>query len=127
MWCNINIEFVGNDEDEEGLKFWVRMEKDGQRGGRVLCSLEVVPEWYADLHPVGKGRDEPNMNPYLPPPFGRIKFTLNPITCINQFTGPKFRKKCYKILCITCCIIYLIFLVPYIIYFISGEILNPFN
>ena len=122
-----NIEFVGNDEDEEGLKFWVRMEKDGQRGGRVLCSLEVVPEWYADLHPVGKGRDEPNMNPYLPPPFGRIKFTLNPITCINQFTGPKFRKKCYKILCITCCIIYLIFLVPYIIYFISGEILNPFN
>ena len=122
-----NIEFVGNDEDEEGLKFWVQMEKDGVKGGRVLCSIEVVPEWYADLHPVGKGREEPNRNPYLPPPVGRIKFTLNPITCLNQFTGPRFRKKCYKIVGITCCIIYLIFLIPYIIYFISGEIFNPFR
>ena len=122
-----NIEFVGNDEDEEGLKFWVQMEKDGIKGGRVLCSLEVVPEWYADLYPVGKGRDEPNMNPYLPPPFGRVKFTLNPITCLNQFTGPKFRKKCYKHVCIAFCIIYLIFMIPAIVYFISGEIINPFN
>ena len=122
-----NIEFAGKDEDEEGVKFWVQMEKDGKKGGRVLCSLEVVPQWYAELHPVGKGRDEPNMNPYLPPPVGRIKFTLNPITCLNQFTGPKFRKKCYKIVGIICCAVYLAFLIPYIIYFISGEIFNPFN
>ena len=122
-----NIEFVGRDEDEEGVKFWVQMEKDGVKGGRVLCSLEVVPQWYADLYPVGKGREEPNVNPYLPPPVGRIKFTLNPITCLNQFTGPKFRKKCYKIVCITCCIVYLIFMIPYIIYFVSGEIFNPFR
>ena len=122
-----NIEFVGSDEDEEGLKFWVQMEKDGVKGGRVLCALEVVPEWYAELHPVGKGRDEPNMNPYLPPPVGRIKFTLNPITCLNQFTGPKFRKKCYKTCCIICCIVYLAFMIPYIIYFVSGEIFNPFR
>ena len=122
-----NIEFVGSDEDEEGLKFWVQMKKDGLEGGRVLCSIEVVPEWYAELHPVGKGREEPNMNPYLPPPVGRIKFTLNPITCLNQFTGPKFRKKCYKITCIICCIVYLIFLIPYLIYFVSGEIFNPFR
>ena len=122
-----NIEFVGNDEDEEGLKFWVQMEKDGVEGGRVLCSLEVVPEWYAELHPVGKGREQPNMNPYLPPPFGRIKFTLNPITCLNQFTGPKFRKKCYKGVCIACCIIYLAFMIPYLIYFVSGELFNPFR
>ena len=122
-----NIEFAGKDEDEEGVKFWVQMEKDGKKGGRVLCSLEIVPQWYAELHPVGKGRDEPNMNPYLPPPVGRIKFTLNPITCLNQFTGPKFRKKCYKIVGIICCAVYLAFLIPYIIYFISGEIFNPFN
>ena len=122
-----NIEFAGSDEDEEGVKFWVQMEKNGKKGGRVLCSLEVVPQWYADLHPVGKGRDEPNMNPYLPPPVGRIKFTLNPIKLLNQFTGPKFRNKCYKIVGIICCIIYLAFLIPFIIYFISGEIFNPFN
>ena len=122
-----NIEFVGSDEDEEGLKFWVQMEKDGEKGGRVLCSLEIVPEWYAELYPVGKGREEPNQNPYLPPPFGRVKFTLNPITCLNQYTGPKFRKKCYKHVCIACCLIYLILLIPSVIYFISGEIFNPFK
>ena len=122
-----NIEFVGKSEDEEGNKFWIRLEKQGKSGGRVLCSLEIVPQWYADLHPVGKGRDEPNMNPYLPPPVGRIRFSLNPFTMLNQLTGPKFRKKCYCIICFACLIIYLIFMIPYIVYFISGEVLNPFN
>ena len=122
-----NIEFAGRDEDEEGVKFWVQMEKDGKKGGRVLCSLEVVPQWYADMHPVGKGRDEPNQNPYLPPPVGRIKFSLNPFTMLNQLTGPKFRKKCYIIICSICLIIYLIFMIPYIVYFVSGEVFNPFR
>ena len=122
-----NIQFVGRDEDEEGVKFWVQMEKDGKKGGRVLCSIEVMPQWYADLHQVGKGRDEPNMNPYLPPPVGRIKFTLNPFKMLNQFTGPKFRKKLYYIICMICLIAYLIFLVPYIIYFVAGEVFNPFR
>jgi hypothetical protein len=48
-----NIEFAGEDEDPDGVKFWVQLEKNGKKGGRVLCSLEVVPQWYADLHPVG--------------------------------------------------------------------------
>ena len=122
-----NIEFVDKSEDEEGDKFWVQLEKQGKTGGRVLCSLEVLPQWYAELHPVGKGRDEPNMNPYLPPPIGRIKFSWNPFKMFNQLTGPKFRKKCYCICCSICCIIYLIFLIPYLVYFISGEIINPFN
>jgi hypothetical protein len=122
-----NVQFAGRDEDEEGVKFWVQMEKNGKKGGRVLISVEVMPQWYADLHPVGKGRGEPNMNPYLPPPVGRIQFTLNPFKMLNQFTGPKFRKKIYKTLCWICLIVYLIFLVPYIIYFVSGEIFNPFR
>ena len=122
-----NIEFAGKDEDPDGVKFWVQLEKNGKKGGRVLCSLEVVPQWYADLHPVGKGREEPNMNPYLPPPVGRIRFSLNPFTMLNQLTGPKFRKKCYKICCIGICIVYLAFMIPYIVYFVSGEVFNPFR
>jgi len=132
-----HIEFVGKDEDEEGVKFWVKMKKntdekdviDGKekKESRVLCSLEIMPEWYSDLHPVGKGREEPNMNPYLPPPVGRIKFTLNPFKMLNQLTGPKFRKKCYKLVCLLCLTVYLLFAIPYIVYFISGEIFNPFN
>jgi hypothetical protein len=122
-----NIEFVEKSEDEEGNKFWVQLEKKGKKGGRVLCSLEIVPQWYADLHPVGKGREEPNMSPYLPPPTGRIQFTLNPFKMLNQLTGPKFRKKFYCLACKICLILYLIFILPYIIYFIAGEIINPFN
>ena len=122
-----NIEFASKDEDEEGVKFWVQMVKDGKKGGRVLCSIEIVPQWYADLHPVGKGRDEPNMNPYLPPPVGRISFTLNPFKMFNQLTGPKFRKKCYWICFSISCTVYLIFMVPYVVYFISGEVFNPFK
>ena len=122
-----NIEFASQDEDEEGVKFWVQQEKNGKKGGRVLCSLEVVPEWYAELYPVGKGREEPNQNPYLPPPVGRIRFSLNPFTMLNQLTGPKFRKKCYLIICSICCVVYLIFMVPYIVYFVSGEVFNPFR
>ena len=122
-----NIEFAGIDEDPDGVKFWVQLEKNGKKGGRVLCSLEVVPQWYADLHPVGKGREEPNMNPYLPPPVGRIKFSLNPFTMLNQLTGPKFRKKCYMICCSTICVVYLLFMIPYIVYFVSGEVFNPFR
>ena len=74
-----------------------------------------------------KSLDEPNMNPFLPPPVGRLKFTLNPLKMLNQLTGPKFRKKCYFIICMVCLVIYLAFMIPYIVYFISGEILNPFN
>ena len=122
-----NIEFVGKDEDEEGAKFWVQLEKNGKKGGRVLCSLEIVPEWYAAAYPVGKGRDAPNVEPYLPPPIGRISFTLNPIKMLNQLTGPKFRKKICKFICIILLIIYLVFLIPYGIYFLFGELINPFN
>ena len=122
-----NIEFVGKDEDEEGAKFWVQLEKNGKKGGKVMCSLEIVPEWYAAAYPVGKGRDAPNVEPYLPPPIGRISFTLNPITMLNQLTGPKFRKKICKFICIILLVIYLVFLIPYGIYFLFGELINPFN
>ena len=122
-----NIEFLSKSEDEEGTKFWVQMEKNGKKGGRVLCSLEILPEWYASMNPVGKGRDDPNVNPYLPEPFGRLTFTMNPFKMFNQLVGPKFRKKCCCVICCICCIVYLIIVIPYAIWFISGEIINPFN
>ena len=122
-----NIEFLGKDEDEEGAKFWVQLEKNGKKGGRVLCSLEIVPDWYAEAYPVGKGRESPNIEPYLPPPFGRISFTLNPIKMFNQLAGPRFRKKVCKFICYFLLVIYLVFLIPYGIYFLFGELINPFN
>ena len=89
--------------------------------------MEIAPEWYAEAYPVGKGRNPPNIEPYLAPPAGRISFTFNLIKMLNQLTGPKFRKKLCKFICIILLIIYLIFLIPYDIYFIFGELINPFN
>ena len=114
-----DIQFMDSNEDEEGIKFWVQCYKgkkeaagEGEQGGRVLCSLEILPKSMADIEPLGKGREEPNMNPYLPPPVGRLEFTLNPFKMINQCVGPKFRRKCYCY-CILCLvIIYLIYALP---------------
>ena len=114
-----DIEFMESKDDEEGIKFWVQCYKgkkeavgEGEQGGRVLCSLEILPKNIADIEPLGKGREDPNMNPYLPPPVGRLEFTLNPFKMINQCVGPKFRRKCYCY-CILCLIIvYLIYALP---------------
>ena len=107
------------EDDEEGIKFWVQCYKGrkeaagrGEKAGRVMCTLDILPKKIADLNLVGKGRDDPNVNPYLPPPVGRIQFTLNPFKMMNQCVGPKFRKKCY-FYCLCCLlIIYLIFTLP---------------
>ena len=77
-----------------------------------MCSLEIYPKTLADQDKVGKGREEPNLNPHLAKPFGRFEFTLNPFKLINQLVGPKFRRKCYCY-CICCLLIaYFIFMLP---------------
>jgi hypothetical protein len=117
-----DIEFLKKSEDEEGIKFWVQCYKgrddatgEGEKGGRVMCSLEILPKALADIEKVGKGRDEPNINPHLPPPVGRFEWTLNPFKFLNQLVGPKFRRKCYCI-CLCClAIIYLVYALPTIL------------
>ncbi|MCQ2816272.1 MAG: hypothetical protein MJ252_03300 [archaeon] len=105
------IEFQNEKDDPEGIKFWVQCVKEGKKGGRVLCSLEIMPEWKAKLNKKGLGRDEPNLDPYLPPPFGRFEFTLNPYKLVNQLVGPKFRRKVYCFCCMClCCIVRLFYL-----------------
>ncbi len=42
--------------------------------GSLLLSIELLPKDLAESVPVGTGRSEPNLNPYLPPPTGRMTF-----------------------------------------------------
>ena len=121
------IEFMAADEDIEGIKFWVQCYKNGKMGGRVLCSLEILPQWKADLTKVGKGRDEPNLDPYLPPPVGRFEFSLNPFKMLNQCVGPKFRRKMYCWICLCLLVVYLICFIPYVVMHITGDLVNPFS
>ena len=101
--------------------------KQNKEAGRVLCSMELLPQWKADLNKVGKGRDEPNLDPYLPPPVGRFEFSLNPFKMLNQCVGPKFRRAIYCGICISLLVIYLICFIPYLIYNFSGHLANPMN
>ena len=117
-----DIEFLSHEDDPEGIKFWVQCYKgkkeasgQGEKAGRVLCSLEILPKKDADLSKVGKGREEPNVNPYLPPPTGRFKFSLNPFNMMNQCVGPKFRRKCYCYCLCALLLAYLIFALPTIL------------
>ena len=121
------IEFLTGGDDEEKNKFWVQCYQKNAKSGRILCSLEILPMWKAELTKVGLGRKEPNTAPYLPPPVGRFQWSLNPFKLLNQCVGPRFRKKLYLGCILCCCVIYLIFLIPYIIYHLSGQLFNPFN
>ena len=77
--------------------------------------MEIVPKDLADQEPVGKGREKPNINPFLPPPVGRMEFTLNPFKMVNQLVGPKFRKKCYCLCILILIIVYLVYALPTIL------------
>ena len=122
-----NVEFLPKSEDPEQKKFWMQLYKNNQREGRVLLSVEVLPKWKAEITKVGKGRSEPNVSPYLPPPVGRFEFSLNPFKMLNQCVGPKFRRTLYCSICMGCLVVYLICVIPYMILHLSGELVNPFN
>ena len=121
------LEFLTDGDGKDKNKFWVQCYQNNEKSGRILCSLEILPMWKAELNKVGRGRKEPNVSPYLPPPVGRFQWSLNPFKMFNQCVGPRFRKKLYIGLCLLCCVIYLMFLIPYMIYHFGGQIANPFN
>lgn len=50
--------------------------------GKVLVSIEVLPAAVADRYVAGKGRKDPNMHPFLPPPTGRMSFVRVCVCCV---------------------------------------------
>lgn len=119
-------------EWESETEFWLnctRTETDGtvNPSGSVLCSLELLPMWKADQVKVGKGRDDPNCNPFLPPPVGRIRFSLNPYVLIGQLVGPRIRDKFVLFVCGILLAVFIASFLPGIIKHLISEAANPFN
>jgi len=52
----------------------------------------------------GVGRTEPNNDPFMPEPEGRIKLSLNPFEMFRQLIGPAMRRKIYCCLCCLACL-----------------------
>ncbi len=68
-----------HDEESFWLPLTAKNDKDVlENNGYVRVRVDIVPAEYAAKNPVGSAREDPNIEPYLPPPVGRITFSLNP-------------------------------------------------
>lgn len=121
--CKIEgLTFKGGDNPPNS-SFWVNLEskeKVKERmvtvvNGRARISVEVVPKGQAESNPVGAAREEPNVNPYLPQPEGRLEFSINPIKMLNQLVGPALRRKLYCACLVAACCALCIFMLPMIL------------
>jgi hypothetical protein len=110
--------------DKEGESFWLPMIAKGETGemednGHVRVRIDITTMEYAETNKIGHARTDPNMEPFLPPPIGRISFTLNPCEMYKQLIGPAMRRKiaiwCAIITCAALCALILYYLVPIII------------
>lgn len=108
-------------------RFWLDFRHPKYDGpqGRVLVSMEFFTEAEADKLKAGLGRSDPNMNPFLPPPEGRLYFTWNPFDIIRQFLGNRLCcKLCAIFLALACAAILIFFGPQLIITFLSNLVIS---
>lgn len=116
-----DIEFISDN------MLWLNLFGGNVLKGKIKISIEVLPTSIANQWKVGKGRDSPNINPFLIYPYERIKWRTNPFQMLSVLVNPNIRKKILKLLWCTLIIFYFIFLIPYIIYHLAGQAVNPWN
>lgn len=73
------VKFKGADADMMEV-FIENKNKHGEREyrGSLFVTFHIVPADAAMQIPVGRGRDEPNVDPFLPEPAGRISMMTGP-------------------------------------------------
>ena len=86
-----------------------------ENNGYVRVQIDIVPADYAEKNKIGAAREEPNANPFLPPPIGRLSFSLNPCKMFNQLVGPEMRRKVYCYTCLIGCLVLCVLLAIYVI------------
>jgi hypothetical protein len=74
-----------------------------------------MPKSHAVKYPQGPGRQEPNNDPFLPPPEGRIKLSINPIDMLKQIIPPKVWAKLFSILLGVACCALCVMMLPMIV------------
>jgi hypothetical protein len=80
---------VGLADEKDRKALWYTCQTGPDTVGDVLVTVEVIPKELVDALPVGKGRNAPNQYPYLPPPVGRMRFSLNPFYILQELLGTK--------------------------------------
>jgi len=65
------------------MSFWLTTLDDEDKEVKLCLDVRIMPRSFADQAKVGKAREEPNIEPFLMPPVGRIKFTMDPCKMID--------------------------------------------
>jgi len=76
--------------------------------GSICYSIQIWPKDKATLMPVGNARNDPNTNPFLPPPVGRLKFSWNPFVMGSELCGPVL---CAKFFCLLICVAFILLMI----------------
>ena len=89
-WLKSLAGIPGNDPADSK---WLKLMLDHNTGvreprGQLCVNVQIWPKDKAIVMPVGARRDDPNTNPYLPPPVGRLKWSWNPFVLGSQLCGP---------------------------------------
>jgi len=107
-------EFAGLGDSKPKDSEWLNMDKFNHETGirdamgKVCIRLQIVPLIIAEVTPAGFGQTDPNSNPFLPPPQGRMKFSLNPFVMGSELCGPKL---CAYFACCLLCIVIVLLLI----------------
>lgn len=104
-------------KDQE-KRFWLSMmhtKWPGESQGELQVSMELMNKEESAKLMAGQARGDPNMNPFLPEPEGRFRWTWNPFSILKQLLGDKLFYKCCCALCCIACIAILIFFFPTLI------------
>ena len=86
--------------------------QESTKTANLTISISCVTKEEAIKNPVGEGQSDPNQNPFLPKPKGRLEFSFNPIVIINQLFGREFLNKVICYLCGGCFCILIIASLP---------------
>jgi len=100
-------------------RFWMEQLRhpnfEGNQG-KLEISIEIMPAAMAAQLPAGLGRSDPNLNPFLPEPEGRLNLSLlHPFDMLKDLLGENL----YGKLCGGCCCVALVGLMVLLGPFIS--------
>lgn len=127
--------YMKHDLDEKGKEKKFEFEKDGdsffvpmmgknaagvmEDNGHVEVRIDITDMEYFEKNKVGSAREDPNIEPYLPPPIGRLSFSFNPCVMFKQLVSPAVRRKiaiwCCVFISSICCVAILYYLVPIVL------------
>ena len=110
------IQMVYNKKNRFWLDNLTKPADNSIKEGKIEISLELIPKTLIDKYPAGLCRDQPNQNPFLPPPSGRINLSfLHPLDACYEIIGPDYLKKLACFICLSLIVSGASYLVPMII------------